>query len=63
MFELLGAVLLFVLIVWAVRYLLGAFDPGPQIAAVVYVLVVVVGVLYLLDLSGLVSVPIGHLHR
>jgi hypothetical protein len=36
------------LIGWAVRLLLAAFDPGPQLSAVIWVVLVVVVVLYLL---------------
>ena len=53
MISILVALLLFVVVVWAARTLLKAFDPGPQIAAVVYVLIVLIGVAYVLDVAGL----------
>ncbi len=53
---LLVLLLLFCLIVWAVRSLLGAFGIGNPIATVVQVIIVLVFVLWLIQNLGLLEV-------
>ena len=55
MLGLLATLLLFCLIIWGARTLLAAFDPGPQISAIVYVFIVIVAVLWLLDAFNIMS--------
>ena len=54
---LLVALLVFCVVIWAVRMLLGAFSIGDPIATVVYVILVLLMLLWLLQHLGVLGGP------
>jgi len=54
--------LVFCIVIWAAKALMGAFGIGDPIATVVYVLLVLVMLLWLLQQFGVLGGPVLRLH-
>ena len=59
--SLLAVLLIFCLVLWCARMLLGAFGIGDPIASIIQVVIVIVFVLWLVQALGLIGGPVIHL--